>query len=130
MNQSVRQNSGIMLGSAMIMLLYGWFMGGISSNSSNSFYRATVSIVDATLKFGSLVILASGIMSYLGLRAGMVLGLISAGLSGLIMVSAALYWFVADRRLELLNFVMLLIGGFLLADARLARSILAGTAGE
>lgn len=104
---------------ALLMLAYGWGMGGFSAlSSATATYVTAINVFNAMLKFGGIAMAITAGICLAGQRVGLVVDAVVAGLCGLIMVGCSLIWLTTGGGVDVQDILILIFGGFFITGAR------------
>lgn len=104
---------------ALLMLGYGWGMGGFSAlGSASNLYTAAVALFNGMLKFGGIAMAISAAICLTGRGAGLLTDALVSGLCGLVMVGCAIIWIASGGGFDMQDLLILIFGGFFVSGAR------------
>jgi len=104
---------------ALLMLGYGWGMGGFSSlSSAGGFYIAAVSVFNGMLKFGGIAMAVSAAICLTGKAVGLLTDAVVSGICGLVMVGCAVIWIASGGGFDMQDLLILIFGGLFISGAR------------
>ena len=122
MNQHARDNAiwaGI---AALLMLGYGWGMGGYSTASTYPpAYNFFIVLFNWTLKFGGVLLFVVAVVCVLGQRIGLLMDVFVSGMVGAIMVASAACWLgygITGVGFDMMDLLTLIFGFMFLSAAR------------
>ncbi len=118
MNENAKGNAFWTALVAMLMLYYGWMVGGwVYPATASSTYITALDAFDWMLKIGGGCFLVVAIICLIGLRIGLLLDAIVSLACGLTFITCCAIWIVGDG-LNLQNLVYLAFGALFLNAAR------------
>lgn len=104
---------------ALLMLAYGWGMGGFSAvSSAGKVYLLAVDAFNAMLKFGGVAMAISAGVCLAGQRPGLLMDAIVSGLCGAIMIVCSLVWILSGGGFDIQDVFILIFGGLFLSGAK------------
>jgi hypothetical protein len=132
MNKYARQNAVQSAITAVIMLLYGFYLSatGWSSTVTDELYNIAMEVFKWTLKGGGAAMLVVAILCLAGQRVGLLLDCLVSGACGLIMAACGGIWMARGKGLDLQDIVVLVFGLIFMRAAWISWTLFAETPAE
>lgn len=117
MNDRIRHTAAQALFAGLLMCLYGWFMTakGVSSSAA---YNGIVDVFYWMLRIGGILMLIGGALCYGGMRIGVLVDAITAGVCGAIMLLYGVAGPLTGVKMGINNVLALIFGVLFLSAAR------------
>ncbi|OWY71676.1 hypothetical protein B7486_08370 [cyanobacterium TDX16] len=104
---------------ALLMLGYGWGMGGFSAlGSASNLYTAAVALFNGMLKFGGIAMAISAAICLTGRSVGLLTDAVVSGICGIVMVGCAVIWITSGGGIDMQDLLILIFGGLFVSGAR------------
>ena len=121
-----RANAANTAFAAILMLLYGWYFSGATGLSKDPTYNAAVDVFPWALRGGGVLMLIAAIVSFMGLRVGLLIDSIATGLSGVALGACALVWLTKSPSIDVQDVVILVFSLILVRAAWIAWQMFSG----
>jgi hypothetical protein len=111
MNEHAKRNALNTGFAALLLLVYGWIMKGITVFPDlGPTYEITISIFNWMLKLGGIGLALAAIMCFAGLSIGLLMDFIVSAGCGLVMALCSIYWMITQKNADLQDILFLVFG--------------------
>jgi hypothetical protein len=127
MYEPARRNAGYTLIAGLVLLAFGLLSQPAYLVEDQDFYNRSLSLFFGTLKAGGGVLLLVAVLSFAGLRIGLLLDAVTSGACGLVMILCSAYWVKFDG-LDVSNALFIVFGILFVRAAFVSFSVFKGEA--
>lgn len=124
MNQHAKQNAFSVGIAAMVMMVYGFVVGGFGmAPDLGPFYETTIHVFNWMLKIGGVALAVIALLSLVGWRPALLCDFLISGMCGIIMASCGVYWTVQEKGFDIQNLLILVFGVMFVRSAMVSWSL-------